>query len=166
MKRAFTSDTEFATDLIERCTEAALATHCARIPGFPYATAVSICTDTLHRPWMLLSGLAEHRINIERDQRASMHLIAPEAMSPMSAGRLTLIGSARREQPGQTLLGQFLARQPEWSALLSLGDFAFFVFEWTHCRAIQGFGRMTWLDETLSPISAPQASSGDGQSAS
>ena len=148
MQTARKPDFDFVCDLIRRCRQAALATHSVAMPGFPYATSVAIAPGADHRPWMLLSRLAEHRINLEADPRASLHLIEPDAGSPFSAARVTLIGQARRIDATDRDIERFVSYQPEMEPLLALGDFAFFVLDWTRSRAIGGFARMTWVDYT------------------
>lgn len=143
-------DLEFVCDLIHRCSVAALASHSVAAPGFPYATAVGIAPGIDDRPWMLLSRLAEHRINLEADARASVHLIEPDATTPANAARVTLIGHARRVDAKPHKIARFLRYQPAMEALLSLGDFAFFALDWTRSRAIGGFARMNWVDRAPS----------------
>ena len=142
---------DFVYDLIHRCPSAALATHSVAAPGFPFATSVAIAPMRDHRPWMLISRLAEHRINLEADPRASLHLIDPQAQEPMSAARTTLVGSAVRVEPSAQERARFLRYQPTMEPLLGLGDFAFFALDWTSSRAIGGFGRMGWVEADAAP---------------
>ncbi len=159
MKEPIKPGLDFAYDLVHRCASAALATHSVAMPGFPFATSVAIAPMADHRPWMLLSRLAEHRVNLEADPRASLHLMAPEATSPMSAARITLVGTAHRVDPTPRERARFLAYLPDTEALLSLGDFAFFALDWSTSRAIGGFGRMGWV--TSEPMNAAALSTED-----
>lgn len=142
---------DFVYDLIHRCPSATLATHSVAAPGFPFATSVAIAPMRDHRPWMLISRLAEHRINLEADPRTSLHLIDPQAPEPMSAARTTLVGNARRIEASAAERARFLRYQPTLEPLLSLGDFAFFALDWTTSRAIGGFGRMGWVQADDAP---------------
>lgn len=146
---------DFVHDLLHRCPSAALATHSVAAPGFPFATSVAIAPMADHRPWMLISRLAEHRINLEADPRASLHLIDPQADEPMSAARTTLIGDARRVEASPDERARFLRYQPTMAPLLGLGDFAFFALDWTKSRAIGGFGRMGWVEPDAPPAAMP-----------
>lgn len=152
---------DFVYDLIHRCPSAALATQSVAMPGFPFATSVAITPMRDHRPWMLISRLAEHRINLEADPRASLHLIDPQAQEPMSAARTTLVGNAVRVEPSAQERARFLRYQPTMEPLLGLGDFAFFALDWTSSRAIGGFGRMGWVACDDTPTAALTAAQED-----
>lgn len=157
MKEPTKPGLDFAHDLVHCCASAALATHSVAMPGFPFATSVAIAPMADHRPWMLLSRLAEHRVNLEANPRASLNLIAPEATLPMSAARITLVGTVHRVDPTPRERARFLAYLPDAEPLLSLGDFAFFALDWTTGRAIGGFGRMGWVAREPASIAALSA---------
>lgn len=131
----------------------ALAT-LARDPlDHPFATLVAIAADAGGQPLFVLSSLAEHTKNLQRDGRASLLLwhadsVANVAVDPLASERMTLVGVCApvptAEVPAARAM--FLAAHPAGAAYASLGDFAVWRLAVAQARWIGGFGRMTWID--------------------
>lgn len=131
-------------DLLHRVPRAALATHSARLPGFPFASAVAFAPDERHRPVMLMSQLAEHSRNLQQDARASLMVVDP--VGPGEIARATLVGEVRpyAAPPGWT--ERYLRYQPDAQRLLALGDFAFACLDPRRIQVIGGFAQAGWVE--------------------
>src|SRR5438445_3018657 len=74
-----------------------LATRSRRHPGHPFASVMPYALDDAGRPLFLISSMAMHTQNLEADPRASLLVTQPDwTGDPLAAGRLTLMGEARR----------------------------------------------------------------------
>src|SRR5262249_26288050 len=74
-----------------------LATLSRRHPGHPFGSVMPYALDVEGRPLLLISAMAMHTQNLEADARASLLVTQPDwSGDPLAAGRLTLMGQARR----------------------------------------------------------------------
>ena len=74
-----------------------LATLSRRHPGHPFGSVMPYALDAEGRPLFLISSMAMHTHNLEADARASLLVTQPDwSGDPLAAGRLTLMGQARR----------------------------------------------------------------------
>ena len=105
-------------------------------------------------PLLLLSRLAVHTKNLERDPRASLLLVRePEAGSEsMTALRLTLTGRVLREDSADSRR-LFLARHPDAARYAGFADFSLYRFHVEGGHLVAGFGRIVSLnpDELREP---------------
>ena len=131
--------------LVRTALKGALATLDAD-RGDPYASLVLVATEPDGTPIMLLSRLARHTRNLERDARASLLIDGTGGLGdPMTGGRLTLIGRAERSASA-TALRRFLARHPAAEAYAAFPDFSVFALEVASAHYIGGFGRIVDLE--------------------
>jgi heme iron utilization protein len=108
--------------------------------GFPFASLVTVATDCDGSPLLLMSGLAAHTGNLDRDPRASILLAQGGKGDPLAHPRLTVIGQvARTEEP--RIRSRFLARHPKANLYAGFGDFSFWRMEMTGAHLNGGFGR-------------------------
>jgi putative heme iron utilization protein len=116
--------------------------------GGPFATLVAVAFDTVGRPLLLLSALAEHTKNLDGCSGASL-LVADGASGgdPLAAGRMTLVGPCLRvaEEEQEHSRAAFLSAHPEATAYASFGDFSLWRLEVAGVWWVGGFGRMEWL---------------------
>lgn len=148
-----------ARDLLHLNAQGALGTVLADAPGQPFVSAIEFAPDADNAPVFLVSRLAEHTKNLDRDPRASLLLTAPPAEGGLLAqARMTLIGEARRFEADDDLVARFVRYQPDAERYLALGDFGFFRLQVARIRLIGGFGSMGWLPGAAlappSPLSA------------
>src|SRR5215210_3407994 len=61
--------------------------------GFPFASLVTVATDLDGSPLLLLSRLAAHTLNLERNARASILLSQGGKGDPLAHPRLTVVGT-------------------------------------------------------------------------
>jgi putative heme iron utilization protein len=92
--------------------------------GHPFASLVNIATDFDGAPLLLLSRLAAHTANLERDPRCSLLLSQGGKGDPLAHPRLTIIGRAERTQD-EHVRGRFLRRHPKSELYAGFADFSF-----------------------------------------
>ena len=131
--------------LLQRSSSLSLATHSALMPGYPFVTVLPFATDHAHRPWLLMSDLAEHCRNVRADSRVSV-LLQENSVPVLQGARMTLVGDVQASQPDVATQARLLRYCPEFADYLALGDFHFFCLPPQRVRFIGGFGRMGWLD--------------------
>ncbi len=132
--------------LLHGCDDAALASHALAMPGYPFVTSVPLALDAAHRPWLLMSELAEHCRNVRADGRVSLLLQQP-ADEVLASARMTLLGDLLPATPDAATQQRLLRYCPQFADYLALGDFHFFCLQPRRVRFIGGFGRMGWVEE-------------------
>ncbi|WP_181708260.1 HugZ family protein [Chthonobacter rhizosphaerae] len=133
--------------------------------GEPFGSFVSVATDVDGAPLLLVSRLAVHTRNLDRDGRCSLLLVAPggEGGDPLAGARITLQGRAirvGRDTPEhERLLGRFLARHPEAEGYAAFADFGLMRIELREGHLVAGFGRIHRVDasELLVPPDSAEA---------
>jgi heme iron utilization protein len=133
-----------ARRLVRAALKGALAT-LDRETGHPYASLVLVATEPDGAPVFLISRLALHTRNLEKDPRASLLIDGTDGLGdPLTGGRLTVNGVARRSLSA-TAKRRFLARHPSAEAYAGFADFAMYSLEATGGHFIGGFGRIVDL---------------------
>lgn len=114
--------------------------------GGPFASLVTVAATPAGEPILLLSKLAVHTRNIDRDARASLLLVAPggETGDPLAGARLTISGTVRPD-PDSELRRRFLARHDEAAAYADFEDFSFYRLSVSTAHLVAGFGRIVGL---------------------
>jgi heme iron utilization protein len=93
--------------------------------GVPFASLVTMATDTDGTPLMLLSRLSAHTRNLLADPRCSLLFSQGGKGDPLAHPRLTVVG--RAEQTAEPRIRErFLARHPKAKLYADFPDFAFF----------------------------------------
>lgn len=119
--------------------------------GAPFASLVTVATTHAGEPTLLLSKLAVHTRNLDRDARASLLLVAPggEGGDPLAGARLSLTGSVTGPEDSPAIRRRFLARHPEASGYADFPDFSFRRFVPAAAHLVAGFGwivDLAWAD--------------------
>jgi len=143
--------------LLHEANYGTLATHSQHLPGYPFATALPYAPDWQHRPVFLISRLAEHTKNLQKDARASFLIAKPDNGRVLSGARMTIVGDMQRCEDDEDLVVRYRRYQPDAEQYLALEDFAFYRLEPRQIRMIAGFGKMGWTD-AKNIIEAPQLS--------
>ena len=115
--------------------------------GYPYGSFVTVAFDEGNAVF-LISALAEHTKNLERDPRASLLVAESGADDPLANGRVTMLGLCTRvEGDGGRARAAFLAVHPSAAYYADFRDFAFWNLRVNAIRYIGGYGRMSWISQ-------------------
>ena len=137
---------ERARTLVAQITTGTLCTLAAEPEGYPYGSFVTIGFDN-GNPVFLVSTLAEHTRNLQRDPRASLLVAEGGSEDPLANGRVTLLGPCTQvDGDGGSARAAFLATHPNAAYYVDFGDFAFWKLAVESIRYIGGYGRMSWVD--------------------
>jgi putative heme iron utilization protein len=121
---------------------------CTLLPGGgePYGSLVDILPLADGDAVLFLSGLAEHRKNLDADPRASL-LLGPAIGSPeaLAQPRATIVGRAEHVADRAEFRDLYLKAHPASAAFVDFPDFAFYRLRASRVRYIAGFGRMGWI---------------------
>jgi putative heme iron utilization protein len=133
-----------ARRLVRTALKGALAT-LDRETGHPYASLILVATEPDGTPVFLISRLALHTRNLEKDPRASVLIDGTDGLGdPLTGGRLTLRGQAR-PTTSPTARRRFLARHPSAEGYAGFADFSMYALEVAGGHYVGGFGRIVDL---------------------
>jgi heme iron utilization protein len=125
-----------------------LATLSRRHPGHPFGSVMPYALDAGGRPLFLISSMAMHTQNLDADARASLLVTQPDwSGDPLAAGRLTLMGQARRlarEEAGAARAA-YLERHARAAYWVDFEDFAFWRLDVLDVYFVGGFAAMDWV---------------------
>ena len=135
--------------LLQRQRTGYLSTLSRRQRGFPFGSVMPYAVDSLGRPLLLISKMAMHTQNLDRDPRSS--LLVPEetaARDPLGAARATLLGRAEAVGSGELAAVRelYLERQESARYWIDYADFGFYRLEVVDVYFVGGFGVMGWVD--------------------
>jgi len=137
---------EQARTLVYRARVGTLCTHSTRHRGFPFGSVTPYGCDAAGQPTLLMSRLAVHTQNLERNGRASLlvsRIVTAE--DALRSPRLTLLGHLARVIDDGSVRGEYLERHPDARAWMDFGDFGFYRMEVIDAYYVAGFGEMGWL---------------------
>jgi hypothetical protein len=138
---------ERARTLVARMSTGTLCTLALEPEGYPYGSFVTLAFDH-ENPVFLISGLAEHTKNLERDPRASLLVAEGGSADPLANGRVTMLGLCTRvEGDCGSARAAFFAVHPSSSYYADFRDFAFWKLQVAQVRYIGGYGRMSWISQ-------------------
>lgn len=139
---------EEARTLAEVSTTGTLSTLAIEPAGHPFGSVAPFAVADDGNLLLCLSSLAEHSRNLAADDRCSVLVTEPAGDDGrMAAGRVTVLGRARRLERGtpddEAARERWLSVHPD-GQYAHFGDFSMWVLDVSHIRWIGGFGRMTW----------------------
>src|ERR1700730_4656274 len=136
---------ERARTLVTQIPTGTLCTLALEPEGYPYGSFVTVAFDD-GNPVFLISRLAEHTKNLERDPRASLLVAEGGSADPLANGRVTMLGPCTRvEGDGGSARASFLTAHPHAASYVHFRDFAFWKLHVNSIRYIGGYGRMSWI---------------------
>jgi putative heme iron utilization protein len=136
---------ERARTLVAQISTGTLCTLATEPAGYPYGSFVTVAFEH-GNPIFLISALAEHTKNLERDPRASLLVAESGSADPLANGRVTMLGPCTRvEGDGGSARTAFLATHPNAAYYADFRDFAFWKLQVDSIRYIGGYGRMSWV---------------------
>ena len=146
---------ERARTLVARISTGTLCTIAVEPAGYPYGSFVTVAFEN-GDPVFLISALAEHTKNLERDHRASLLVAEGGAADPLANGRVTMLGRCTRvEGDLGSARAAFLAAHPNAAYYAEFRDFAFWKLQVESVRYIGGHGRMSWISKAEWQTAAP-----------
>jgi putative heme iron utilization protein len=138
---------ERARTLVAQVSTGTLCTLALEPEGYPYGSFVTVALDD-GNPVFLISELAEHTKNLDRDHRASLLVAEGGAADPLANGRVTMLGPCTRvEEDAGRARAAFLAAHPNAAYYADFRDFAFWTLHVRAIRYIGGYGRMSWISQ-------------------
>jgi putative heme iron utilization protein len=138
---------ERARTLVTRASTGTLCSLALEPDGHPYGSFVTVAFDH-GDPVFLLSALAEHTKNLQRDPRASLLVAEDVSGDPLANGRVTLLGSCRLvEGDVAHVRNAFLDAHPSSAYYADFRDFGFWRLGVESVRYIGGYGRMSWVEK-------------------
>jgi heme iron utilization protein len=128
-----------------RTTRAGTLATIDRNTGHPFASLVNVATDSDGSPLILVSRLATHTANLEKDPRASLLLAAAGRGDPLAHPRLTVLGTFARLTPHVVdearARSRFLAHHPKSALYADFADFSFWRLSIASAHLNGGFAR-------------------------
>lgn len=107
--------------------------------------------DAVGRPIFLISTMAMHTQNLQRDPRASLFVTESDiGDQPLGASRVTLVGNAIRLQASDLAEARslYLAGYPDSKYWVDFDDFSFYRMDVLDIYYVGGFGVMGWVAAT------------------
>jgi putative heme iron utilization protein len=139
---------ERARTLVAQISTGTLCTLALEPEGYPYGSFVTVAFDD-GNPIFLISELAEHTKNLERDPRASLLVAEGGSADPLANGRVTILGPCTRvEGDCGSARAAFFAAHPNSTYYADFRDFGFWKLNVDYVRYIGGYGRMSWISKT------------------
>lgn len=149
---------ERARTLLSLSGAGTLATLSRRHPGHPFASVMPYALDAAGAPLFLISTMAVHTQNLAGDPRASLLVAQPGwTGDPLAAGRVTLMGEARRLPADETgdAREAYLARHANARHWVSFADFAFWRLDVHDVYVVGGFAAMDWVEPGAYAAASP-----------
>ena len=140
---------ERARTLVAQISTGTLCTLALEPEGYPYGSFVTVAFEN-GDPIFLISGLAEHTKNLERDPRASLLVAEGGSADPLANGRVTMLGPCTRVgEDNGTARATFLAAHPNSTYYADFRDFAFWKLHVDYIRYIGGGNQGCLLYEDI-----------------
>lgn len=137
---------EEARKFLRSTRSAVLSTHSARFEGYPFGSITPFVLDHDGSPLILISTIAEHTKNIQKNPRVSLIAFDPAAPDLQAGGRLTLLGDATPVPKDEaTTRSRYLRYFPQAAQYFDMHDFLFHRITVKQARYIGGFGNIHWV---------------------
>ncbi|MHC6224179.1 HugZ family pyridoxamine 5'-phosphate oxidase [Pseudomonas sp. X10] len=139
-----------ARELLLKEYRGVLSTHSKSMPGYPFGSVVPYCLDAEGNPLILISRIAQHTHNLQKDPKCSLLVGERDAEDVQAVGRLTVMAEAHRlvdEASIEAAAERYYRYFPEAGNYHRAHDFDFWVLKPVRHRYIGGFGAIHWLDQ-------------------
>jgi len=139
-----------ARELLLKEYRGVLSTHSKSMPGFPFGSVVPYCLDADGNPLILISRIAQHTHNLQKDPKCSLLVGERGAEDVQAVGRLTVLAEARKLEQAEAIEAaaeRYYRYFPESRNYHSAHDFDFWVLQPVRHRYIGGFGAIHWIDQ-------------------
>ena len=121
-----------------------LATLSKKFSGHPFGSITPYILDHDAQPVILISTLAEHTKNIDKDNRVSL-LVHEAGDNVQVEARITVLGDCARMQDQEQVKTRYLRYFPNASGYFDTHDFFFYCIAPIMIRYIGGFGEIHWI---------------------
>lgn len=139
-----------ARELLLKEYRGVLSTHSKAMPGFPFGSVVPYCLDAEGRPLILISRIAQHTHNLQKDSKCSLLVGERDADDVQAVGRLTYLAEAEKLEDQDAIEAaaeRYYRYFPESQNYHKAHDFDFWVLKPVRHRYIGGFGAIHWVDQ-------------------
>jgi len=137
-----TTPAHLARGVMRGQDRAALATAHAGLDGWPSPSLVQVALDLDGTPILLVSRLAEHTRNMERDARVGLLFDGTGGLDePLTGPRVSVLGRAEPSASPRHR-ARFLARHPDAGMYADFGDFGVWRVAVERAQLVAGFGRI------------------------
>ncbi|MCV9921093.1 DUF2470 domain-containing protein [Pseudomonas sp. BT-42-2] len=139
-----------ARELLLKEYRGVLSTHSKSMPGYPFGSVVPYCLDAEGHPLILISRIAQHTHNLQKDPKCSLLVGERDAEDVQAVGRLTVMAEAHKltdEAAIDAAAERYYRYFPEAANYHKAHDFDFWVLQPVRHRYIGGFGAIHWLDQ-------------------
>ncbi|MGF6590847.1 HugZ family protein [Pseudomonas sp. 2835] len=138
-----------ARELLLKEYRGVLSTHSKSMPGFPFGSVVPYCLDADGNPLILISRIAQHTHNLQKDPKCSLLVGERDAEDVQAVGRLTVLAEAQQlveVEAVEAAAERYYRYFPESANYHKAHDFDFWVLKPVRHRYIGGFGAIHWVD--------------------
>jgi len=139
-----------ARELLLKEYRGVLSTHSKSMPGFPFGSVVPYCLDADGNPLILISRIAQHTHNLQKDPKCSLLVGERGAEDVQAVGRLTVLAEARKLDDAAAIEAaaeRYYRYFPDSRNYHSAHDFDFWVLQPVRHRYIGGFGAIHWIEQ-------------------
>jgi heme iron utilization protein len=141
-----------ALKLFSKESTGILSTHSNEIPGYPFGSVTPYCLDFNFNPIILVSEIAEHTKNMDRDSKVSLTLSESSLESEKQAlGRFTYVADAERVKANSedymSVSKIYLRYFPAAKHYFKAHNFHFYRLNLVKGRYIEGFGKIYWITQ-------------------
>ncbi|MDG1579915.1 DUF2470 domain-containing protein [Pseudomonas sp. GOM6] len=139
-----------ARELLLKEYRGVLSTHSKVLQGFPFGSVVPYCLDERGWPLILISRIAQHTHNLQKDNKCSLLVGERGAEDVQAAGRLTILAEAEQVEERDAVeaaAARYYRYFPEARDYHRTHDFDFWHLRPVRSRYIGGFGAIHWLAE-------------------
>lgn len=139
-----------ARELLLKEYRGVLSTHSKAMPGFPFGSVVPYCLDEQGQPLILISRIAQHTHNLQKDPKCSLLVGEREAEDVQAVGRLTYLAEAEKLEDAAAIEAaaeRYYRYFPESQNYHKAHDFDFWRLKPVRHRYIGGFGAIHWIDQ-------------------
>ncbi|QOH71370.1 HugZ family protein [Pseudomonas putida] len=139
-----------ARELLLKEYRGVLSTHSKSMPGYPFGSVVPYCLDAHGNPLILISRIAQHTHNLQKDPKCSLLVGEREAEDVQAVGRLTVMAEAHKLVEADAIgaaAERYYRYFPDAAGYHKAHDLDFWVLQPVRHRYIGGFGAIHWLDQ-------------------